>query len=245
MRQIGCIILVTVFFLVSIPFTGFSAEKLNFVDETDKWEQLKVTIGDDKGWKKVEDKNGVKIYTRMTTVSPIKAFKGVADVKADFNTMIAFLADGNSYPSYVYLCNKAKILQQKDDSDLYLHSINKPPWPVKKRDTVSHTLWYYFPEKNMAYMDAIAVPKLIEKKKGHVRVPLVFIRVVVTDLKNGNVRISFEGVCEPGGLIPDWVANFCIKQTPRATLRNIIEKRPFEKYKGKKVSFMKTTSKKK
>ncbi len=211
-------------------------------NEAADWKLFHETMGDDNGWKLIEDENGVAIYTRKTSASDIKAFRGVTEVEADFNTMVAFLVDGNSYPSYVYLCNKAKILKQKDDSDFYLYSVNVPPWPVKKRDSVAHSRWHRNAETNEVIMECIGVPKLVPEKKGLVRIPLLFVRIVVTPKSKTHVGIIFEGVADPGGLIPDCVSNFCIKQSPRSTLRNIIDKRPFEKYTGKKVSFLETPS---
>ncbi len=228
---------IILFCITSIAIAASQYKMKENVDETARWKLFDEIMNNNDGWEKVEDKNGIQIYTRKTKVSPVKAFRGVTRVKADFLTMVAFLADGNSYPSYVYLCNSAEILKNKSDADLYLHSINKPP-VINKRDCVTHTVWHYDPDAKSARMDCIGVPELIPEIKKHVRVPLVFIRVAVTSKGTGMVEILFEGVCEPGGMIPNWVANFCIKQTPRETLGNIKEKRPFEKYKGKTVSFI-------
>ncbi len=210
------------------------------VDETTTWKLYREVMGGDAGWQKVEDKNGIQIYTRKTKVSPVKAFRGVTEFKADLQTMAAFLADGTTYPSYIYLCNSAEVLKNENDGDLYLHSINKPPF-IYTRDSVTHTLWTYDRKKNIAILDCIGVPGLIPEIEKSVRVPLIFIQVYLIPKENGIIKLTFEGVCEPGGLIPSWVANFCIKQTPRATLRNLIDKRPFEKFNGKTVSFIPST----
>jgi hypothetical protein len=242
MKQIKITFLPVFIALLFMTSFAFSKTKLNHTDETERWKLFDEIMGVDEGWKLEDDEKGIKVYTRMTRVSPIKAFKGVTQVKADFQTMVAFLADRNAYPSYVYLCDKVEILKQKSDADVYLHTISKPPWPVNQRDMVSHNLWFYKPEEKIAVMNCIAVPELIPEIDGHVRIPLAFIQVTVKAKENGMVEIVFEGVCQPGGWIPDWVANFCVTTTPFFTLTNIKDKRPFEKFFGKTVSFLQSSS---
>jgi hypothetical protein len=209
------------------------------IDETQRWKDYYEFIGGDEGWKLKKDKNGVKVYARQTPVSPLNAFKGVVNVKANFDDLVAFASDPYAYPEYIYLCTSAEVLKFQNENDTYLRSVNKAPWPVSVRDTITHTVWRKDPETGAVIMDCIGVPELIPEHKGYVRTPIVYMCVVITPKENGIHEIVFEGVVEPGGWIPDIIANFCVAWTPYKTLLNVKTKRPFEQeqYINKKIKF--------
>ncbi len=211
------------------------------IDETERWKLYYEIVGGDEGWKLAKDKKGIKVYVRRTRVTPIKAFRGVMNIEADIDELIAFISDPYSYPEYVYLCLSAEVLKYKTENDYYFRSVCNPPWPVTVRDTVTHTVWRKDPETGATIMDCIGVPELIPEQKGIIRAPLVFMSVVVTPGKNGIHEIVFEGVSDGGGWVPVFVANFCSWWTPYKTLLNIKTKRPFEheRYKNKKVELLK------
>ncbi len=207
------------------------------VDETERWNLFYEVIGGDEGWKLRKDKNGIKVYVRRTPISPIKSFKGVMNIEADFDELIAFISDPYSYPEYIYLCRSSEVLQYKTYNDYYFRSIIVAPWPVAVRDTISHNVWRKDTETGAAIMESIAVPELLPEQKGYIRVPLMFASVTVTPGENGIHEIVFEHVSEAGGWIPVFVANFCVWWTPYKTLFNVKSKRPFEheRYKNKKI----------
>ncbi len=62
---------------------------------------------------------------RKTPVSPLNAFKGIVNVKADFDDLVAFASDPYAYPEYIYLCTSAEVLKFQNENDTYLHSVNK------------------------------------------------------------------------------------------------------------------------
>ncbi len=207
------------------------------IDETQRWKLYYEVVGGDDGWKLAKDRNGIKVYLRRIRITPIKSFKGVMNIEADFDELTAFLSDPYAHPEYVYLCRSAEVLKNKTDNDYYVRTVCKAPWPVAVRDMISHTVWRKDPETGAAIMDIIAVPELIPEQKGCIRVPLTFMSVVVTPGKNGIHEIAFEGVSDAGGWIPVFIANFCSWWTPYKTLLNIKTRRSFEheRYKNKKI----------
>jgi hypothetical protein len=198
------------------------------IDETERWKLYYEIVGGDEGWKLVKDKNGIKVYSRLTPVSTIRAFRGVMNIEADLDELVAFIADPYSYPEYIYACREAEVLKYQTDNDYYFRSVVKVIWPIAVRDSVTHTYWRKDPETGATIMDCIGIPELIPEEKGYIRVPLIFISCRVTPGKNGIHELVFEGVIEAGGLIPDWAANFCIWWTPYKSFLNVRNKRPFE-----------------
>ncbi len=159
-------------------------------------------------------------------------------IKADFDELVAFIADPYAYPEYIYACRSAEVLQYQTDNDYYSRSIVKGIWPIAVRDSLTHTYWRKDPETSKVIMDCIGIPELIPEEKAYIRVPLVFMSVVATPGKNGIHEIVFEGVIEAGGWVPDWAANFCVWWVPYKSFLNVIHNRPFEheRYKNKKIA---------
>ncbi len=250
MKHIKSTILLMIVMLIFIPNSAFSdggdrakmssLKMAENIDETERWKLYYEIIGGSEGWKLKKDKNGIKIYVRDVPVSPIKSFRGVLNIKANFDELITFISEPYAYPEYIYLCTAAEVLKYQNDNDYYFRSLVKAPWPVALRDAVTHTVWREAPETGAVIMDCIGVPELVPEQEGYIRTPLIFMAVVVTPGKNGIHEIVFEGVVEAGGWVPDAVANFCVAWTPYKTLLNIKDKRPFEqeRYKNKKITLL-------
>ncbi len=250
MKHIKSIVFLAAMVLICMPGAALSEggarakeSKLKMaenVDETERWKLYYDVVGGDEGWKLIKDKKGIKVYSRLTPVSPIKSFRGVMNIEADLDKLTAFVSDPYSWPEYVYLCRSGEVLKYQNSNDYYFRSIVKAPWPVAVRDSITHTVWRKNPETGAVFMESIAVPELVPEQKGYIRVPLIFIAVVVTPGENGIHEIVFEGVCEAGGWMPVFVANFCVWWTPYKSLLNVKTKRSFEheRYKNKKVKFL-------
>jgi hypothetical protein len=250
MKHIKSIVFLAIMLLIYMPDMALSeggsrAKKSELklkenIDETERWKLYYETIGREGGWKKIKEKNGIKIYTRLTPVSPLKAFRGVMEIEADIDQLITFVSEPYAYPEYIYLCREAEVLKYQTDNDYYFRSIVVAPWPVKIRDSVTHTVWIKDPKTGKVIMDCIGVPELIPEQKGYIRVPMIFVTLYITPGENGIHEMVFEGVIEAGGWIPTFVGNYCIWWTPYKTLLNVKTKRPFERerYKNKKVKLL-------
>ena len=60
----------------------------------------------------------------------------------------------------------------------------------------------------------------------------------VTQKENGRVEVIYEVLLEPGGWVPNELANIVVVRVPYKTLRNIQAMMPITKYQGTDISFI-------
>ncbi len=195
-------------------------------------------LGGEKGWKLVKDKNGIKVFLRKTSLSPIKVFRGVMEVETEMNRLVGVLWDGENYTKWLVLCNEAKFLKIYSETEQILYTMNKPPWPVSKRDSICHRRIYQDPATKSVYVEMCGIPNFVPERKGRIRVPLLTGYGKLTPLGDGKVELVYEVLVDPSGMIPDWVVNFTVVNTPFSTLQNLQRMLPLEEYKDFDMSFI-------
>jgi hypothetical protein len=248
MKLIKFVLVVVCLFIAGITHQAFSQGKNEDNDEIAR--QLKIydeTIGGDQGWTLAKDKKGIKVYHRKIDITPIKVFKGVAELETELTPLVAFLMDVHKFPSWIVMCNSIEVLkstgEEADEIDQVLYcvyTINKPPWPVKPRDNVVCAIVTQEHETLTLRVKGFSLPEYIPHKKGLVRCPLLMMELKFTPLDNGNTEFTFETVVDVGGLIPKWVINVYSVHIPYMTIQNIRKQMPFEeKYKKKKIKWLK------
>jgi len=236
--------------IISMTLTGSALAKGNETSQpvlTPEQELMnfyrKAPLGGTEGWELKKEERGIKIYVRSTPLSPINAFKGIMEIKADLSAMAAFLMDIDNYPSWVQLCAETKILKQLNETDKYMYALNAIPWPVSPRDLVCYREWSQNPETLAVQVDFVSAPDYIPHKEGIVRIPLLIGYYRLTQKEEGNLEVVFESITDPGGWIPKWIVNWTLVGMPWRTFTKFQELAPFEKYQGRQFKFIKSPPK--
>jgi hypothetical protein len=189
--------------LVQLFFTANAAEKpsisLPNVNSTEGWE-LKL------------NKDDIQIYTRDWPDSSFVAVKTVQIIQSSLNNIVASFLDISAFPEWVKDMKEGKLIEdfnEKDQRTIYMHM--GLPWPLKDRDLViQQTL-----EQNpISYEVRLIEEKrsgLVPEKYGIIRIPSVNSEFVLTPLKEGGVRMIWQGHNEPGGFIPSFLVNWMIE----------------------------------
>jgi hypothetical protein len=235
--------------MVSFEITDLPYAKAeNFTNDeiSERYEVYDEIMGRDEGWKLKTERKGIKVYHRDVSLTPIKAFKGVAELETDLTSMCAFLMDIYNFPSWIVMCDSVELLKPADEDvdkinqvAYAVYTINRPPWPVKPRDNVVCVTAAQDPNKLTLKVKAMSLPEAIPLKKGFVRCPLLMIEWKLRPLVNGNIELTFELIINAGGWVPAWVINFYAVDIPYRTILNIRKQIPFnEKYKQKKIRWL-------
>ncbi len=250
MKKIKFIIILAVLLLFDMAVQDFSQARIYTRDDVAKtytkedvtrgWEIHRQNIGDDKGWKLKRDKDGIKVYIRKVPLSPINSFKGIVEMETDLSTLVTFMADPRNYISYLQMCNSVDILKHVSETDKILYAVNRPPWPVNARDSISLTNWTQDPETLIVTGKSISLPDYTPHREKFIRCPLLLINFKLRPLENGNTEFTFESIVEVGGWVPNWVINFCVVDTPFTSIKRIQKQMPFdEKYKKQENKWLK------
>lgn len=180
-------------------------------------------------WSLAKDKNGVKVYTRKIDGWGIKEYKATMTIKASLKKVIGTLKDVPG--RYKWLHNTVEIREVARPNSDVIAVYNKvdAPWPVADRDNITQFSFSY-PSSTTARIDMTVI-------KTHPKAPIYDGIVRVDRLKghwslkdkgNGYVEVIQQCAAEPGGSIPDWLANSAVVDTPYNTMYNLktyIEKR--------------------
>ena len=99
------------FFFVLVSIVCFTAELAKAADATD-------------GWKLATERDGVTIYTRPHSGSPLKEFKAVGEIAAPSRAVCEVIEDVDAYPSFMPYIAECRLLRRESDSLLSYQRIS-------------------------------------------------------------------------------------------------------------------------
>jgi len=178
--------------------------------------QVKGGQGD---WVLEKDEDGVSVYTRSVPGWSVRQFRGVVEIEARVESLLALLNDNASCPRWIHNCIAGEPLEQPDSYRKYSYMQTKAPWPVKKRDTILFTTTTITEDR--VEIIGTAKPDYLPQDRKFVRIPKQEVRWELAPMGNGYVQVSFESKFDPGGSVPDWALNRTLIDTPFNTLTHM------------------------
>jgi hypothetical protein len=182
-----------------------------------------------------KDKNGVKVYTRKIEGSSLKEFKGVTAIKTSLTSLVALMDDTDALPRWLHNCGAARLVQKINERERITYTTVKAPWPVSDRDTVSYSKIVQDPKSKIITIYLKGMPDRYPVQSGKVRVPSLKGFWQFIPNKNGYVTVIYQLHSEPGGAIPDALANSTATDIPYHTLLNMHKIVKEEKYQSAKL----------
>lgn len=171
-------------------------------------------------WKLELDKDGIKVYTRTTSMSEFKEFRGETHINASIEEVEAVLTNIKSYPKWCYKTTSASITEQ-DSSTIRYFYISDTPRFLKtrvgcfelRRESNRETKEVLF------YLDNIQCSKPLTSDM--LLIPIMKGYWKLKPSEGGGVDITMQMLTEPGGVIPSWLANMVVVDSPYVTLKNL------------------------
>ncbi|MFT3680788.1 MAG: START domain-containing protein [Ferruginibacter sp.] len=184
-----------------------------------------------KDWTLKVDKEGIKIYTKITENSPFKAVKTTCTIDAPLSRVAAVLMDINSTADWVYATKKCSVLKQVSASELIYYSEVEAPWPVSNRDFIVR-LWITQDAKTKTVsVLSENKPDHLPENKGIVRIRKSHSQWTMEPLPNGQVKVEFMLQVDPGGSLPAWIINMFATKGPFESFKKLREQVKKDKYK--------------
>jgi hypothetical protein len=181
------------------------------------------------------DKNGVKVYTRKIEGSSLKEFKGVTAIKTSLTSLVALMDDTDALPRWLHNCGAARLVQMINERERITYTTVKAPWPVADRDTVTYSKIVQDAKSKIITIYLKGMPDRYPVQSGKVRVPSLKGFWQFIPNKNGYVTVIYQLHSEPGGAIPDALANSTVTDIPYYTLLNMHKIVKEEKYQSAKL----------
>lgn len=189
-------------------------------------------------WKKVTEKDEIKVFSRYMPGSKIKALKVECVLKARASELVALLLDVEAATDWVYKTKSCKLLRTVSPSELYYYSEVSLPWPLENRDFVAHLRVSQDKTTKVVTVDGPVVAGMVQNKEGIVRVMSSKGMWVITPVNDGQIKLVYTLHVDPGGAIPAWAVNLFAAQGPLETFKNMKEQLKRSKYRNVSLPFI-------
>lgn len=189
-------------------------------------------------WKLAKDQNGIKVYTRHLEGYAIDELRTELTVKAPLNAIVAVITDADNYSDWIYACSASRILQKISETEQYQYQVNDLPYPFSDRDVAIHFKIWQDAATRKVFTSSVAEPTFIPVVDGLVRLPVFIGGYELTPNADGTVHIAYQLRLDPGGSIPDWMANLFIVKGPYESTMKLREMVESKKYDGAVFAFL-------
>ena len=175
-------------------------------------------------WEQVSNKDGILVERRSVEGYKLKEFLGRGIVDAPIGRVLAVIRDANRRAEWMPACGDSHLVSEDlaTRTQLAYHR-TKAPWPVSDRDSVNRAEMIVEPAKHRLYLpfEAVALAQ-VPPVKGVVRMPLMRGHWILTPVDDGKAtEAEYQVFADPGGSLPDWLANFASKTLPRETIAGL------------------------
>jgi len=172
-------------------------------------------------WNFVKQKDGVSIYTRKEENSPLKAFKGVMELRADLEKVYLLVADAQNFNGWDKSIRDIRLLAYEKDKFSLYYLIYDLPWPLTDRDICAEARIEIDEGSGQRIIASRSLPERVPEKPHMVRIRRYWQRWTLQSLAAGTLRITLEGFADPAGSVPSWLYNMVIVDTPLKLMREI------------------------
>lgn len=169
-------------------------------------------------WKLQKDEQGIEVYTRSLEGSSLDEFKGITTIPVTVADILEALRDVDSWVDWVPGLETAQLISL-EGNEQYHYTENDAPFPVQNRD--SYVRYRYLEIENGVCVEFNAIPDYGPKKEGKVRVPFAKGFWLLESISETRTRVTYQVQAQPGGSVPDWLANAGSVDTPYYTLTGL------------------------
>lgn len=201
-------------------------------------EELDTTV-----WELRHEKEGIFIYTKIDPHQSIKDLKMTSTISGkSLSSFVALFQDLAAYPTWVYSCNEAEIIEEISDKHLIYYMYSDFPWPMSDRDFVLHNRIWYNAETGSFHSKSDAHNNLIDEKEGVVRVTHFTAEWIITPINKEKFDVWYTFSADPAGQIPAWVVNIFSEMGPFKTIKQMEIEAKKPKYADVEIQFLKEKS---
>ena len=175
-------------------------------------------------WERVSDKSGIVVERRSVEGSNLKEFLGRGVIAAPVARVLAVIRDGSRRAEWMPSCGGSYVVEENVAARVQVaYYRTKAPWPISDRDSVNRARIFVEPAKHRIYIpfEAIADPR-VPPVKGVVRMPALRGHWILVPIEGGRAtEVEYQVYANPGGRLPDWLANLASKTLPRDTIAGL------------------------
>lgn len=181
-------------------------------------------------WELKKDSEGIQVFTRQIEGSQLREFKAVTVYKGSLKSIVAVMRDPDAACSWFPDCREFKLLKVNSQFSSVGYMRIKAPFPVNDRDNITQTVLSQDKKSKAVKISITAIPNYIPETSGVVRVTKAQGYWLFTPKSENETEVVYQVHAEPGGALPDMIANSFVTESPFKALKNLKNKAKEEKY---------------
>lgn len=169
-------------------------------------------------WRLVEAKEGISVFHKVDS-SKKSWTKLETEINAPINKILDFTADIENFTNWVYACNEARTLEQRDNVTYY-YTVTDLPYPLSDRDIIIKRVVDYN-KKTGVYKSTSTVDDTHKIKSDHVRITEYAGFWSFIPISPTRTKLVYEVHVNPGGNIPVWIQDMVSTKGPFKTMHSL------------------------
>lgn len=172
-------------------------------------------------WKKINDKNGIAVYSTEIHGSEILKIKTRAKINASILEIQSILDNVEHRSNWIPYLKESSVIENISITENIEYSLFSAPWPASNRDFVYKLTRISNNKSNAIYkMKSITHAKKPEDGS-MIRADLMDSTYILTALSEKETRVELIFHADPKGWLPNWIINIIQRILPYLILKNL------------------------
>ncbi len=189
-------------------------------------------------WTLKLSREGIKVYTKITDVSSIKAVKAECELETSIAALTSVLLNVNNSKEWIYATKTVTLLQQLSPTELIYYSEVALPWPISNRDFIVQLSITQDSITKKVKAITTNKPDWLPHFNDIVRVKQSYSQWLITPMGNGWLHVEYELQVDPGGCVPAWLVNMFATTGPFYTFQKLREQVKKPEYKDVSLAYI-------
>jgi hypothetical protein len=165
-------------------------------------------------WDLVKEQDGIQIFTRHEAGKSLKAYKGMAVIRAPAEKVFTLIEDVNHTEWWDPNLSQIKVLAYEKNKRAQYYLVYDSPWPVANRDLCVVVTVNADPIRSIFTVSAVPLAGVIPEREDRVRIKDYRQTWTVSSAGENLTQVVLEGYVDPAGNIPVWISNMLVIESP-------------------------------
>ena len=172
-------------------------------------------------WNFIKERDGIKIYTRKEKGNSLKSFKGEMVIHSTMEMIGRVVGNVKNFDWWDDGIKSVEVLAYDENVYSQYYLIYDVPWPLSDRDLCAEAQITIDSVTGTKIILARPIPDEVPEKENIIRIRNYWQCWTIEPLGKGMFRLILEGFVDPGGIVPAWLYNMIITDTPLNLMREV------------------------
>lgn len=190
-------------------------------------------------WDLKLDREGIQVYIQEVSGSPYDATLSVTVIEdVRLASLVALIEDVEACPNWADRCKESYLYERISPVESLIYTNNHMPFPFKDRDVLARIIWTQDQTSGEVIMTSTSANGILAEVRGRHRLIYVDVNWKFLPLSSGAIEVSNFVHVDPGFLLPAWLTNRLIVETPFETMEAFRTELAKPKYRNAQIDFI-------